>query len=76
MPGKTRFVQIYREDPIWETYDHWWEVPARMRDALFVKTYEFPTDEDGYVTNWHEQHLPAILDAHPGCIYVFTPLFV
>ena len=56
-------IDVYRDDPIWETVAKPFMLPLHILKELYICTYQLPVDEDGDVIN-PKQCLNDVLANH------------
>jgi hypothetical protein len=64
-----RTIHVYRESPVWNRYDRWFNVPLSDLNALFVASYMIEGDaiDDGDV----QRCAAALRQQHPDCVFVY-----
>lgn len=64
------YVDVFKDDPIFEQHEKWWMVPMHLLQPLFVARYDLPLDEYGDVID-PERQVEFIRNRHPNCLLVY-----
>ncbi len=63
-------VLVYRESPLWDTVDCWWQMRSDHLRDLYVAAYDCPADEQGYVLD-PAGCIAQIRAECPDCVLIY-----
>lgn len=67
-------VRVFKDDPIWEKYDRWFQLPPHELERLHIVTYiwdENPLDPGPMESAERKQCIEWVEKEHPGTMLVY-----